>query len=78
MGFSSLRTQQGCRFNSWPCSVGQGSGNAASYSVGRRCNSDPVLLWCRPAAAAPNGPLAWELPYATGAALERKKKSYRP
>ena len=30
---------------------------------------DPVLLWlwCRPAAAAPIWPLAWELPYAAGA-----------
>jgi len=31
-------------------------------------------LWCRPAAAAPIRPLAWELPYATGVALKRKKK----
>jgi len=39
---------------------------------------DPVLLWlsCRPAAAAPNGPLAQELPYAKDAALKRKKKIY--
>ena len=38
--------------------------------------SDPTLLWLwwRPAAAAPIGPLAWESPYAVGAALERKKK----
>ena len=30
---------------------------------------DPALpwLWCRPAAAAPIGPLAWELPHAVGA-----------
>ena len=37
---------------------------------------DPVLLWlwCRPAAAAPIGPLAWELPCALGAALKRQKK----
>ena len=34
-------------FNPWPHSVGY---------------KDPVLLWlwCRPAAAAPVGPLAWE------------------
>ena len=31
-------------------------------------------LWCRPAAVAPIGPLAWELPYATGEALTRQKK----
>ena len=30
-------------------------------------------MWCRPAATAPVGPLAWEPPYAAGAALERKK-----
>ena len=37
---------------------------------------DPALLWlwCRPAAAAPIGPLTWEFPYAAGVALKRKKK----
>ena len=36
---------------------------------------DPVLLWlwCRPAVTAPNLPLAWELPYATGAAIKNKQ-----
>jgi len=35
---------------------------------------DPALpwLWSRPAAAAPIGPLAWELPNAAGAALKIK------
>ena len=33
-------------------------------------------LWCRPAAVAPIRPLAWELPYAMGAALKRQKKIY--
>ena len=44
--------------------------------AGRRCGSDPALLWlwCRPAAVAPIQPLAWELPYAEGAALKRQKK----
>ena len=34
---------------------------------------DPVLLWLchRPAAVAPIQRLAWELPYATGAALKK-------
>ena len=43
---------------------------------GHRCGPDPVLLWlwCRWAAAATIGPLAWELSYDAGAALERKKK----
>ena len=31
-------------------------------------------LWLRSAAAAPIGPLAWEFPYARGAALKRPKK----
>ena len=37
---------------------------------------DPALLclWRRPAAAAPIRPLAWEPPYATGAALEMAKR----
>ena len=45
-------------------------------TVGRRCGLDlPLLwLWCRLAATAPIQPLAWELPYATGAALKKKKK----
>ena len=47
-----------------------------SCGVGHRRSSDPALLWlwCRPAAAAPIPPLAWELPYAAGAALKSKKK----
>ena len=31
-------------------------------------------LWLRLAAAALIQPLAWELPYVTGAAIQRKKK----
>ena len=44
--------------------------------MGHRCGSDPSLLWlwCRPVAAAPIQPLAWELPYTAGAALKKKKK----
>ena len=36
---------------------------------------DPMWLWlwCRPAAVAPIGPLAWEPPYAVGAALKTKQ-----
>jgi len=50
-----------------------------SCGVGRRHSSDPELLWLwrRPAATAPIGPLAWELPYAAGAALEKKKAKQR-
>ena len=37
---------------------------------------DPELLWlwCRLAAAALIQPLAWELPYAKGVAVKRKKR----
>ena len=44
-----------------------------SCGVGDRCGSDLVLLWLWPAAVVLTGPLAWELPYAAGAALKRKK-----
>ena len=33
-----------------------------------------LWLWCRPAAVAPIGPLAWEPPYAPGVALKKKDK----
>ena len=33
-----------------------------------------LWLWYRPAAVAPIRPLAWELPYAAGAAIKRKEK----
>ena len=57
-----------------------------SCGVSRRCGSDLVLLWLwhRLAATAPIGPLAWEPPYAVGAAQEnakrrpKKKKKKRP
>ena len=67
---------QGCGFDLWPRSVGEGSSIAISCGVGHKCSSDPALLWlwCKPAAAAPIGPLAWELSHATGSALKRKKK----
>ena len=47
-----------------------------SYGVGRRRSSDLELLWLwqRPAAIAPIGPLAWEPPYAAGAAQEKAKR----
>ena len=47
-----------------------------SCGVGCRCGSDPELLWlwCRPVATAPIRPLAWETPYAGGAALEMAKR----
>ena len=48
-----------------------------SRGVGHRCSSDPALLrlWCRPPAAAPIRPLAWEPLYSVGAAIKRKKKN---
>ena len=35
-----------------------------------------MWLWCRLAAVALIQPLAWELPYATGAALKKQKIKY--
>ena len=52
-----------------------------SCGVGRRHSSDPALLWLwrRPAAVAQIQPLAWETPYAAGAALKSgKKKTKKP
>ena len=47
-----------------------------SCGVGHRCGLDLALLWlwCRPAATALMRPLAWEPPYAMGAALEKAKR----
>ena len=47
-----------------------------SCDVGHRCGSDLKLLWlwCRLAAVAWICPLAWELPYATGTALNKFEK----
>ena len=47
-----------------------------SCGVGCRGGSDPTLLWlwCRPEAAAPMRPLAWEPPYDAPAALEKTKR----
>ena len=44
--------------------------------MGHRCGSDVVLLWLwhRPAAVGLIRPLAWEPPYAAGAALKKKTK----
>ena len=36
-----------------------------------------LWLWCRPAAAAPIRPLAWEPPYAVHMALTKKPKKTR-
>ena len=44
-----------------------------SCGVGHRHGSDPEWLWRRPAAVAPIRPLPWELTYASGAALKKKK-----
>ena len=42
-----------------------------------RHSLDPTLLWlwCRLAAAALTGPLAWELPYVSGTDLKNYKQS---
>ena len=50
-----------------------------SCGIGHRRGLDPVLLWlwCRLAATASIRPLAWEPPYAAGAALEQAKKDQK-
>ena len=47
-----------------------------SCGIGHRHGLDLALLWVwqRPAAAAQNQLLAWELPYASGVTLKRRKK----
>lgn len=47
-----------------------------SCGVGCRYVSDPELLWLwrGPVTTAPIRPLAWEPPYAIGAALEKVKR----
>ena len=47
-----------------------------SCGVGRRCGSDPALLWLWhwPAATALIRPLAWEPPHALETALEKAKR----
>ena len=47
-----------------------------SSDIGHRCSLDPALLWLwhRPAAAAPIGPLAQDLPYADGYGPKKQKK----
>ena len=48
---------------------------AVTCSVGCRHCSEPLLLWlwCRPVATVLIRPLAWEPPYAVGAAVEKPK-----
>ena len=55
--------------------MGQGSSIAVNCGVGCKQGSDLAWLWlcCSPAAEAPFRPLAWELPYAMGVALKKKK-----
>ena len=55
-----------------------------NYGVARSCSSDLVLLWLwlwhRPVATVLIRPLAWEPPYAAGAAqetAERQKKKFK-
>ena len=47
---------------------------AATHSIDHRWVLDLVCLWHRLAAAAPVGPLAWELPCAADMAIKRGKK----
>ena len=51
---------------------------ATSSTVGQRCGLDLALswLWHRPVAVALIWRLAWKLPYATGAALKKRKSDF--
>ena len=57
--------------------MGWRSGVAVSSGVRRRHSLDPALrwLWHKLAATSLLQPLAWALPYATGAALKSKKQT---
>ena len=59
--------------------MGRQSGISVSCGVDLRHGLDPMLLWlwCRPAAVALIQPLVWQPPYATGVALQSKKKKKR-
>ena len=54
--------------------MGLGSGIAMSCGIDHRRELDPVFLWLWLAATALIRPLPWELPYAAGVALKKKKK----
>ena len=47
-------------------------GMVMSFGIQRQTTL--LCPWHRPAATAPTRPLAWELPYAAGAALKSKKR----
>ena len=55
---------------------GKKEGIINTHAGSSSCGSDPTLLWLwrMLAATAPIRPLAWEPPYATGAAQEIEKK----
>lgn len=54
------------RLSIWHC---------CSHSVGHKCGSYSVAVAVvKPSAAAPYGPLLWELSYAAGTAVKKKKK----
>ena len=70
---------RGCGFNPWPHPVGWGSVVSVTYGVDHGYSSDLGLLWLwhRPASVALIHTLVWELPYAMGEALKKKKKRER-
>ena len=58
----------------------KGSGIVMRCSVGRRYGLDTALLWLlqRTEVVTMIQPLAWDLPYAVGLALKKKKKKKLP
>ena len=65
-----------CRFDPWPCSVGQESSIAMSCDVGHRCGSDLMLLWlwCRPSSCSPNSTPSLGTSIGHGCSPKCKKK----
>ena len=66
---TSIHEDAGC-FLTWGLRIW----HCGEHGVGPRHGSDLALLRRRLAAVALIGPLAWELPYAAGAALKSTKK----
>ena len=68
------------RFDPWPQISGLRIRRCCELWCRLQTRLDPALLWlwCRPAAVAPIPFLAWEPPYATGAALKTKTNKNPP
>ena len=75
MNLTSIHENEGWSLASF-CGLGIWHCCELWYRLQNRRSSGVAFLWlwCRPADAAPIQSLAWELPYATSAAIEGKKQ----